>query len=223
MEEEQWNTILGNTHSEIAHVLQDLEKYMIKAQTQTSLGAMLQKDLKNEVPDSVLTQLPPTEPIGLPGAFNETLHHCKLACDLLKGSTAVHLERWRLLLQAGRSYETLLLVDSFLLNCEEAELSDYTYFSEILQVESVRLFVMNNVCGCELSCEEVFEAHKKWGDKMIARHASLRRHSWGAPRDAERRLKIGYVSPDLLSTHTVARFTPSPRLNPKPFTLNPKP
>jgi phage-related protein len=52
-------------------------------------------------------------------------------------------------------------------------------------------------------------------ETMIARHASLRRYSWGAPRDAEKQLKIGYVSPDLLSTHIDARFTPSPRLNPK--------
>jgi len=54
------------------------------------------------------------------------------------------------------------------------------------------------------------------GQTMIARHALLRRYSWGAPRDAERELKIGYVSPDLLSTHIVARFIPSPRLIPKP-------
>jgi len=102
----------------------------------------------------------------------------------------------------------VLLLGTFLRNCKDAELSEAVYFSEIRLVESFRLFVMNFVCGAgyELSCDEVFEAHKNWGDKIITRLASLRRSSWGAPRVADRVLKIGYVSPDLLSTHAVARF-----------------
>jgi len=51
----------------------------------------------------------------------------------------------------------------------------------------------------------VFLEHMKWGEKMMARHAPLRRHCWDVSLEAERVLKIAYVSPDLLSNHAVAR------------------
>ena len=52
---------------------------------------------------------------------------------------------------------------------------------------------------------QVFLEHMKLGEKMIARHAPLRRHCWDVSLEAERVLKIAYVSPDLLSNHAVAR------------------
>ena len=52
---------------------------------------------------------------------------------------------------------------------------------------------------------QVFLEHTKWGKKIMARHAALRRHCWDVSLEAERVLKIAYVSPDLLSNHPVAR------------------
>lgn len=71
-----------------------------------------------------------------------------------------------------------------------------------LLLQSYRLFVLNYAEG--MSAEQLAEEHRNWGRRQEARFAGERRpHPPG--RDPERKLRIGYVSPDLRE-HAVAFF-----------------
>ena len=70
------------------------------------------------------------------------------------------------------------------------------------RIQSDRLFILNYF-GL-LSRAELFEEHRKWG----AAHEAILREQWRPhpqSRDPERKLRVGYVSPDL-RRHAVAFF-----------------
>ncbi len=69
-------------------------------------------------------------------------------------------------------------------------------------LQSNRLFVLNY--SSRMSPEALFDAHRAWGaahESVIPRGS----RSWPAPLDPDRRLRIGFVSPDLRQ-HPVAFF-----------------
>lgn len=56
----------------------------------------------------------------------------------------------------------------------------------------------------ELSCEEVFQAHKSWGD-ALERRVPVQYNSWGTSSSSSGPLRVGYISPDFY-THSVSYF-----------------
>jgi predicted O-linked N-acetylglucosamine transferase (SPINDLY family) len=73
---------------------------------------------------------------------------------------------------------------------------------ENAQIQSDRLFVLNYFGT--MTRNEIFEEHRRWGQK----HESVLRTGWRAhlqSRVADRKLRVGYVSPDLRQ-HAVAYF-----------------
>lgn len=57
----------------------------------------------------------------------------------------------------------------------------------------------------EVDAAQLYEAQKAWGDRVIARVKATARTSFGNKREPERRLRIGFVSPDF-RRHAVSYF-----------------
>ncbi|GFZ08886.1 tetratricopeptide repeat (TPR)-like superfamily protein [Actinidia rufa] len=68
-----------------------------------------------------------------------------------------------------------------------------------------RLLAMNYID--EGTDDKLFEAHREWGRRFMRLHQQYT--SWDNPKDPERPLVIGYVSPDYF-THSVSYFIEAP-------------
>ena len=63
-----------------------------------------------------------------------------------------------------------------------------------------------------ISPEEIYEEHVRWGDDMISSYKHLHLSASPNSKCPDRIIKIGYVSPDLMSDHPVARSAKSAHL-----------
>ena len=85
----------------------------------------------------------------------------------------------------------------------EKHLKDGQYHAPVW---SNKMLALNYLCGGKLTAEQVFAEHLRWGalvKKLFAEHA-ITEHT--NSKDQHRRLKVGYLSPDLC-THTVALYS----------------
>ena len=71
---------------------------------------------------------------------------------------------------------------------------------------SNKLLAMNYVCGEELTVEEIYAEHQRWAAVVKKRFAAEAFTEHPNCKDPVRRLKIGYLSPDLCG-HTVALYS----------------
>lgn len=63
-----------------------------------------------------------------------------------------------------------------------------------------------------ISPEEIYQEHVRWGDDMISSYKHLHLSASPNSKWPDRVIKIGYVSPDLVSNHPVARSVKSAHL-----------
>lgn len=73
---------------------------------------------------------------------------------------------------------------------------------ESLDVTTNRLFYAN--CAPDRSAEDIARLHRDWGGRLVARFENERKPHRNS-KNAERRLRVGYVSPDF-KQHSVAFF-----------------
>ncbi|XP_020243489.1 probable UDP-N-acetylglucosamine--peptide N-acetylglucosaminyltransferase SPINDLY [Asparagus officinalis] len=78
-------------------------------------------------------------------------------------------------------------------------------FSQAINFLQNRLLAMNYIN--EGSDDKLFEAHREWGMRFMKLYPQYT--SWDNPKDMERPLVIGYVSPDYI-THSVSYFIEAP-------------
>jgi predicted O-linked N-acetylglucosamine transferase (SPINDLY family) len=57
----------------------------------------------------------------------------------------------------------------------------------------------------ETTAAQIFDSHRRWGEAAVAAQAAVTIPSFANSRDPDRRLRVGYVSPDL-KLHSVAYF-----------------
>ncbi len=119
----------------------------------------------------------------------------------------VYISAWRnlglLLLDQGRQHEAV------------TELRKAAHLGpNDIEAHSALLFALNYDPASD--GETIFAEHKSWGGKLVRQHSGARLNPSNG--DPERRLKIGYVSPDLRA-HSVAYFIEPVLANHDPETI----
>ena len=115
--------------------------------------------------------------------YQAALEHKPGSMEALKNLPSV-------LIATGQIKEAIAVYDEILAH----EKSNYNFSSK-------RLFSLNYLPN--VSPEELYKEHAEWG-KRIAQE-KLQRYTFEMPRDAQKKLRIGYVSPDFRE-HSVTYF-----------------
>ncbi len=125
------------------------------------------------------------------GRFGESIKAYRTACDLRPNGADAHANLASVLKEAGRIDEAI----------DEAQRSLSIDPSQFVVHSNLLMFLQYRP---QASPQEIFEAHRRWNEVHAAPLRGLiRPHD--NDRSPERRLRIGYISPDLRE-HSVSYF-----------------
>lgn len=154
-------------------------------------------------------------------AYLEAEQHALRALEFSEFNCDAYQNYAGMLLLAGKAKEAISLLDRFFRAAGSAWesarekltqtdapwfISEQEAWEEFISLHSLRLFSLNYLAGTSLSPLHVYQEHVKWGAMVQERFKEMKFRSWSNVKDAERKIRLGYVSPDLLSNHAVARF-----------------